>query len=369
MLADSIEDARRQIEICNACRYCEGLCSVFPAISRQRAFSDADITQLANLCHNCRSCYYACQYIPPHEFNINLPQVLAEVRRSNWNDYAWPKFLSRWFTGNALITTLSVLAFFAFFLLLALTLPSGSGEGFYALISHNVMVAIFLPAFLLPLLAVYIGQKQYWREVGGKRLRWVDLKAALGAVADMKNLAGGHGKGCNFEETDRFSNARRHSHQATFWGFLLCFAATSVATVMHYGLDRPAPYPLFSLPKLLGLGGGILLCMGTAGLAWLKLKADRNLGAVSEWRSEMAFVLLLFTVSASGLVLYWSSGTAWLAGPLAFHLASVLTLFLLMPYSKMVHGFYRLAALCRDAQIQNSGTSSAALKITSRPEV
>ena len=71
-----------------------------------------------------------------------------------------------------------------------------------------------------------------------------------------------------------------------------------------------------------------------------------------------AFVVPSFTVMfaffQSGLVLYWSSGTAWLAGLLAFHLASVLTLFLLMPYSKMVHGFYRLAALCRDAQIQNS---------------
>ena len=28
------EEARRQIEICNACRYCEGFCSVFPAMTR-----------------------------------------------------------------------------------------------------------------------------------------------------------------------------------------------------------------------------------------------------------------------------------------------------------------------------------------------
>jgi precorrin 3B synthase CobZ len=62
------EEARRQIEICNACRYCEGYCDVFPAMTRQRAFSDGDITQLANLCHNCRGCYYACQYTEPHEF-------------------------------------------------------------------------------------------------------------------------------------------------------------------------------------------------------------------------------------------------------------------------------------------------------------
>lgn len=49
---EAVQEARRQIEICNACRYCEGYCSVFPAINRQRAFADGDITQLANLCQN-----------------------------------------------------------------------------------------------------------------------------------------------------------------------------------------------------------------------------------------------------------------------------------------------------------------------------
>ncbi len=50
------------------------------------------------------------------------------------------------------------------------------------------------------------------------------------------------------------------------YGFLLCFAATSVATLMHYLLAMEAPYPLFSLPKLLGIIGGILLVIGTIGL-------------------------------------------------------------------------------------------------------
>jgi hypothetical protein len=33
---------------------------------------------------------------------------------------------------------------------------------------------------------------------------------------------------------------------------MLCFAATSVATLYHYLLGWPAPYDLPSLPKLLG---------------------------------------------------------------------------------------------------------------------
>ena len=39
-----------------------------------------------------------------------------------------------------------------------------------------------------------------------------------------------------------------------------------------------------------------------------------------------------------------------LAVLLALHLGTVLALFLLVPYSKMAHGFYRTAALIRDAK-------------------
>ena len=42
MQIDLLQEARRQAEICNACRYCEGYCSVFPALQAERAFSDGD---------------------------------------------------------------------------------------------------------------------------------------------------------------------------------------------------------------------------------------------------------------------------------------------------------------------------------------
>ena len=91
----AIEEAARQVNICNACRYCEGYCSVFPAITSARAFAEADIVQLANLCHNCRGCFYACQYAPPHEFGLNLPKALAEVRQESWEDFAFPRARAR----------------------------------------------------------------------------------------------------------------------------------------------------------------------------------------------------------------------------------------------------------------------------------
>lgn len=345
-------EARRQIEICNACRYCEGYCAVFPAITRQAAFADGDITQLANLCHNCRGCYYACQYTEPHEFALNLPKVLAEVRQESWQDNAWPQGFARRFHRSGVAIALTVILGFALLFAAARWLGPTGGDGFYAVLSHNMMVVIFAPAFLFPLLAIWISLRKYWKQIGGHPIGLKSLKTALRDAARLKNLSGGHGEGCNFEDEDRFSKLRNIGHQLTMWGFLLCFASTASGTILYYAFDMPAPYDLLSLPKVLGLAGGVMLTLGTAKLAWLKPKGDKELGDSRVWGGEMAFILLLFTVSTTGLVLYGVGGTLWMPILLAVHLGSVLAFFLLMPYSKMVHGFYRLAALIHDAQMK-----------------
>ncbi|RMA40667.1 tricarballylate utilization 4Fe-4S protein TcuB [Rhodophyticola porphyridii] len=351
MQIDLIQEARRQAEICNACRYCEGYCSVFPALHRERVFADGDITQLANLCHNCRGCYYACQYTAPHEFDLNLPKALAEVRQDSWKAYAWPAGLAKLFDRSGVAIAVGLVLGFALLFLLAQALRPESGKGFYAYMSHSLMVAVFTPAFLLPLAAIALSLRSYWQSVGGGRLTLGDVWSATRSAGRMKNLEGGHGDGCNFEDEDRFSQARRHFHQATLYGFLMCFASTSSGTVLHYGFGLEAPYGLFSLPKLFGVPGGVLLCLGTAGLAWLKTRADPNLGAPAAWGGEMAFVLLLFFVSLSGLLLYAATGTVAAGLLLPLHLGAVLTFFLLTPYSKMAHGFFRMTAMAREAML------------------
>ncbi|MCL3883157.1 tricarballylate utilization 4Fe-4S protein TcuB [Marivita sp. GX14005] len=349
MQTDLLREARRQAEICNACRYCEGYCSVFPSLHRERAFADGDLTHLANLCHNCRGCYYACQYTAPHEFDHNLPRALAEVRQDSWKAHAWPRPFAELFdragVAMAVLLTLSFATLFA----LAQMMRPESGEGFYAYMSHSLMVAIFAPAFLLPLAALAVSLRGYWKTTGATRLRPRDLWAALRSAGRMRNLEGGHGDGCNFEEEDRFSHARRIAHQAVLYGFLLCFAATSSGTILHYVFDMPAPYSLFSLPKLFGIPGGILLALGCAALAWLKTQADPELGAAHVWGGEMAFILLLEGTGLSGLALYAAAGTSAVGALLALHLGLVLTFFLLTPFSKMAHGFYRMAALTIEA--------------------
>lgn len=346
----ALAEARRQMEICNACRYCEGFCSVFPAMTLHRTFADGDMVQLANLCHNCQGCYHACQYTAPHEFDLNLPRALAEARVESWDRFIKPAGFARAFQihGTA-IAGLIVISTALMFWAIAAFRPD-SGDGFYAYMAHNLMVAIFAPAFLAPLVIIALGVRDYWRTVGGAPVKLSHLTSSLVDAGRMRNLGGGAQGACNYEKGDRPSAGRRHAHQAMMWGFVLCFAATSSGTIMHYVFDWPAPYGFWTPPKLLGVPGGILMVLGGAGLVALKLRADPNLGAPARWGGEMAFVLLLIAVALTGLVLYAATGTTWVGPLLAIHLATVLTLFLLMPYSKMVHGAFRLAALVRDAQ-------------------
>ena len=351
MQADLIREARRQAEICNACRYCEGYCSVFPALHRERAFSDGDITQLANLCHNCRGCYYACQYTAPHEFDLNLPGSLAEVRHDSWEAFAYPQSFARAFQKNGMMIVIaSILAFVLVFFAAGWLGRSGDGEGFYGVMSHGLMVAIFAPAFLFPVLSIAISLRRYWRAVDGGKVALGHVVTAFGSALAMRNLSGGHGDGCNFEDEDRFTHARRIAHHLVFFGFLLCFASTCVGTVMHYAFGLHAPYSLWSLPKLLGLPGGLMLTAGAVWMYALKRRSDPRLGSVSAWGGEVGFIVLLGFVAFSGLLLYAAGATVLMPVLLILHLAAVLCLFLLTPYTKMAHGFYRLAALLRDAQ-------------------
>jgi citrate/tricarballylate utilization protein len=349
-------EVARQLQICNACRYCEGFCAMFPAMTRRLEFGQADIHYLANLCHNCGACLHACQYASPHEFAVNVPQSMARVRLQTYADYAWPPALGRLYQRNGLTLSLAVAGALALFLMLTLWLKDNLfrlplESNFYTIFPHKLLVALFAPVFLYAVLALSLGVRRFWREVTpGAALGEAEKReAAVEAAADalrLKYLDGGHGEGCNNED-DGWTLWRRRFHHATFYGFLLCFAATSVATLYHYLVGWAAPYDLPSLPKLLGVTGGISLLVGTAGLFWLNLRRHPQHGDAAQKPMDRGFIALLFFTSASGLALWWTRGTAVMPVLLAAHLGAVMALFLTLPYGKFAHGIFRGAALLK----------------------
>ena len=354
---DLFGQAEFNMQVCNACRYCEGFCAVFPAMERRLTFAKADLRYLANLCHGCGACYYACQYAPPHEFHVNVPRNFAQVRAETYRRYAWPGFLASLFERNGVVVSLATAAALALFLLGTfyyqardVIFAAHPGGDFYKVIPHNVMVWTFGLVALYVLLALTIGFVRFWRETGEPMHEFVEPVALGRGILDalhLKNLKGG-GDGCPYPD-ERPSHARRVYHHLTFYGFLFCFAATCVGTIYHYAFGWKAPYALTSLPVVLGTIGGIGLVVGPLGLLWLKSKRDPETDEPSQLGMDAGFLWLLLLTSITGLALLALRETAAMGTLLAVHLGVVLGLFLTLPYGKFVHAVYRVAALVRAA--------------------
>ena len=354
-----LTEADRLMTVCNSCRYCEGLCAVFPAMEMRRAFPDGDLNYLANLCHGCGACYYDCQFAPPHEFNVNVPKVLAEVRNDSYRSYVWPRWCAGMFDRNGLwisiISALSVAAFIAGFV--AYRDPSvlfgvHTGPGaFYRLMPHNAMAFLFGVAFLYAIIAIIMSVRLFWRSIA-EPLGALDEPLALWDASkdagQLRYLNGGE-VGC-YNEDEYPTDRRRNYHHLTFYGFLLCFASTSVATVYHYFLGRIAPYPWWDLPVVLGTVGGVGMLIGTVGLLAAKLRRDPAMIDEPRLGMDMAFIAILFLTSLTGLLLLVLRETAAMGVLLAVHLGVVFAFFITLPYSKFVHGIYRWVALVRFAK-------------------
>jgi len=359
-----LAEADRLMTVCNSCRYCEGLCAVFPAMEMRRAFPDGDLNYLANLCHSCGACYVDCQFSPPHEFDVNVPRVLAQVRADSYEAYAWPRALAPMFARNglaiSLVAALSVAAFILGFAWHDASVLFGAHVGpgaFYRLMPHNAMVWLFGLAFLYAIVALAMSLRAFWRDIGDPvRLAPGAWWQAMRDAASLRYLDGG-GIGC-YNHDERPNDRRKLYHHLTFYGFALCFASTCVATLYHYLLAREAPYPWWDLPVVLGTLGGIGLIFGPLGLFIAKLRRDPILQDETRWGMDSAFLVMLFLTSLTGLLLLLLRSTLLMPLLLALHLGVVFALFITMPYGKFVHGLYRFAALVRYAKEHRALTKS-----------
>lgn len=350
-----LPEAARMMTVCNSCRYCEHYCPVFPAVARRRTFARGDLYYLANLCHNCGECLYACQYAPPHEFGVDVPRTLATLRLDAYEAYCWPQALHGAFRRHRISTALLLAAGLSAILAGATWLfnPgalawSARRGDFYAVVPHLAMVSLFGAVSLFVLAAMAIGVRRFWRDVhAGPR---PDAAALLRGLRDAMTLRHLHGSGrdCTSHEEER-RPWRRYWHHLTFYGFLLCFASTSVAAMYHSVLAWEAPYPYTSLPVVLGTTGGVALLVGPIGLLVARRRRDPALAAPDQHGLDESFLVLLWLTSLTGLLLLALRDTAAMATLLIVHLGVVLALFVTLPYGKFMHGLYRSAALVKSA--------------------
>ncbi|WP_025772000.1 tricarballylate utilization 4Fe-4S protein TcuB [Thioalkalivibrio sp. HK1] len=363
-----IDEGARVMSICNACRYCEGHCALFKAMTSRLEFNAETLDYLSNLCHDCGACYHHCQYAAPHAFDVNIPAVMTELRRNGRMRHIRPGFMRFALQKSGLATiVLSLISIVAFIVPTAI---SGGGgalfehhlDSFYGVISHGTMVSVFGAAAVFLMTALILSIRSFHKGLSLPASARIDLSHILQGIRDglsLRYLGGGAGQGCTWP-SQRPSTLRRTLHHFGFWGFMLCFAATCAGTLMHYGLDLPAPYGFISAPKILGTLGGIGLLIGPAGLLILKARVDPNTKPKEGSRGTgSAFSILLILVSASGLALMAVRDTPSMGIVLCLHLGFVMTLFLLMPWGKFVHGFYRSIALIVFAMESRAGKALA----------
>src|SRR5439155_23501724 len=108
------------------------------------------------LCHNCAECYYACQYAPPHEFGVNVPKVLAEIRARSYQKNAWPRFrpVNATWAAMAGIIVAAALA----------GARAATAADFYGVTSHDVMVGAFAAVSGVIILLHAAGFLRFWRD-------------------------------------------------------------------------------------------------------------------------------------------------------------------------------------------------------------
>jgi citrate/tricarballylate utilization protein len=274
---------------------------------------------------------------------------MAQIRLESYEQYAWPAPLARAFRVHGVGTSLVLsLALIGVMLLAAqvtgTTRPVGESSDFYRVLPHAVMVGLFGAVFTFVLVALAVGVARFRRDTrtpagnGGPVVLWNAVRDAL----TLKNLHA-HGSDCTHDEEAR-TPWRRWFHHCTFYGFGLCFAATSVAAVYHW-LGWPAPYAYASVPVVLGTLGGFGLLIGPAGLYGIGRWRDPQAGDPLQQPLDRGFILLLFLTSLTGLLLLVLRETSAMPTLLIVHLGVVLAFFATMPYGKFVHGFYRTAAL------------------------
>ena len=377
MLDELFTEAERQLNICNSCRYCEGYCAVFPALERRTLLDSGDVTQLANLCHDCRACFHACMYAPPHEFAVDPPRILAAVRLASYDRFLPPVGWLRpgWSRGWPARVAAVVLAGVA--LLAVVAAAEGLGAlwrhgGPYQVIPYPALLVVVLLPTVCSVAVLLRGFALYWREVHGPLRGLADRRAlgtALAAAVRLRNMRGG-GEECYPPADDLSpagqlpaspSPARRRLHGAVAGGFALCFAATVAAAFEQDILGLRPPYPLLSVPVILGTAGGLSMLAGCAGLIALRRRggpaSPRAGPGARPGVADYGLLLGLGLLALTGLLTLLLRATPAFGLVLVIHLATIVVCFAIAPYTRFVHAGYRYLALVADAIEQRRARS------------
>ncbi len=372
-------DALRQ---CMQCATCSAVCELASAEAplprkemlwaqwglRDRLMSDVDLW----LCHECHDCTRRCPR------GARPGDVMAALRRECIAYYSVPRWLGR--VANDPSRLPWVLSCAALVLGCGILLWNGMGLGvrelavrgerivmpFSPLVPHGLLMTLFGTLLLFDCVVLGIGLRRFWNALstsvglGGTEERVSPEGPAIGRVLERVLW---------HQDFSRCTEQapRRGSHSLVLYSILaLLLVDLWVITARFNPLLVGLVYPLGTTDawKLLANLAGVTLMLGCLLMARDRLRRRasaraRPTGTYSDW----LLLGLLLSVAATGFV---TEGLHLLRleGPRFWaymvHLITVLTLFALLPYSKLAHVAFRTVALIAAEKAGHSPTGRGA---------
>jgi citrate/tricarballylate utilization protein len=342
MQESSSAEAIRQLQICNACRYCEGYCSVWDALDRRHDLSASDAYYFSSLCHDCRECYVVCPFTEPHEYAINIPKILGTVRLETYEENVKPGFmkaaLRHPFSISSAVTALSLAGVFLFILLEKGGISLNSTYTLPEVISPQLYRLTTVPVYIYVVGLWVLEGHSYWKSISSeKKGPGVGIMSVLKGIYDAfshRNFRGG-GAGCNFP-SEKGGNFRLIFHPMVFFGFI-----AALISISFY----PDTSPVISYSYL---AGSLLMFIGASALITGKEISWKSAEVRGMRGIDMPFSILISLSGITGvlLILFLGSGHDWII--FGIHDALVLSLFLLAPFGKFIHPVFRILALIKN---------------------
>ena len=340
-MAGIYDEARRQLSICNACRYCEGYCAVWDEIENMNVFTNSNVQHLSNLCHDCRECFTVCPYTDPHEFSLNIPKLFSIVRYDSYNDHIKPSFMKKAFRNQSplWISVIGVTLLLSFILEFINT----SGN-LFAPISISNMGAIIpdiefkffsfvLYAYLL-IMWSYEGYF-YYRSISPEKTRKQKrgLAIAIYDALSHKFFKGG-GAGCNYPE-EKNRSYRLIFHPMIFFGFIIDLIA-----ILFYSNFNVIITIIYTL-------GSLLMVIGSGGLLVGNFISKKKAPSLNSGEFGNQFIIALLITGVTGFMLPVVSRTILFIVIFGIHIAFIASILILAPYSKFLHPVFRFISLLK----------------------
>ncbi len=356
----------------NRCYQCATCSVVCPLSTEERAFprkemlwaqwglaskiaGDADVW----LCHQCGDCSAYC----PRDAKPG--DVLGAIRLNAIKYYAEPKALADLLSNKAGVIGTVVAAFVVWYIVAFLwSLHTGEGfpfpEGTVAY--HKILTFVPIDIVVLPIVGLivwagYKGVTAFWNDIakasGVESYTGTAPKPAIGPLfskyvvpAVQEILAHTRFEKCG--ETKE----RAKGHKLLLWSFIMLFIVTTTVFIINDIIFVPllhkhfTPMPLWNPIKIFANVAAVMLIVGIWMIFQMRKQKTAE-GVLQSSEQDWILIWLIFAVGITGVLaeLLRLMNIAGLAYPIyILHLATVVTLFLAVPYSKFAHLIYRTTA-------------------------